>query len=300
MRFSKARARRVVRRSTLRPALERLEDRVVPTTSAVVTFGGNAQHTSIYQPAAQNLSTIRWQTPVDLDPQYSGTDLNIHYGAPLITSANTVLVPVKTGATNGFEVNAYNGTTGAAMYSLTTDYILPSHDWTPSYSPALAISSLRHAPVLRRGRRHRLLHQQSRFQHPGHSGPTGLLHQPVQLPGQCRRLQLHGLHRHTAHQRQQRRHLLRLPRPGHGPCSPEYHPERLRSHRPQRQRHLCPGRQRRRRRQHRLGLAQRRPRPEQRRQHPVRAREIRQHRLLRLPARPGQHHPGHEIQGVFE
>lgn len=140
MRFSKARARRVVRRSTLRPALERLEDRVVPTTSAVVTFGGNAQHTSIYQPAAQNLSTIRWQTPVDLDPQYSGTDLNIHYGAPLITSANTVLVPVKTGATNGFEVNAYNGTTGAAVYSLTTDYILPSHDWTPSYSPALAIS----------------------------------------------------------------------------------------------------------------------------------------------------------------
>ena len=94
MRFSKARGRRVVRRSTLRPALERLEDRVVPTTSAVVTFGGNAQHTSIYQPAAQNLSTIRWQTPVDLDPQYSGTDLNIHYGAPLITSANTVLVPV--------------------------------------------------------------------------------------------------------------------------------------------------------------------------------------------------------------
>ena len=188
MQSGKARDRRIVRRRTLRPFMEWLEDRAVPTTSAVITFGGNAQHTSIYQPAAQNLSTIRWQTPVDLAPQYSGTDLLIHYGAPLITSGNTVLVPVKTGATDGFEVDAYDGATGAAMYSLTTDYTLPSHDWTPSYSPALAISSsgtrLYYAGA--GGSVYYINNPDSST--PGDSGPTGLLHQPVQLPGQCQRL----------------------------------------------------------------------------------------------------------------
>jgi hypothetical protein len=128
-------------RYTAKLLLELLEDRAVPSTSAVTSFGGNSQHTAIFQPAAQNLSVIRWQTPVDLNPQYtSGGDLLIHYGAPLMTSANTVIVPVKTGATDGFEVNAYNGATGAFMYSLSTDYTLPSHSWTPSYSPALVIT----------------------------------------------------------------------------------------------------------------------------------------------------------------
>jgi hypothetical protein len=102
-----------------------------------VTFGGNAQHTSLYQPAAQDLSSIHWQTPVDLSPQYSGSDLLIHYGAPLLTGANTVLVPVKTGAAGGFEVNAFNGAGGAFLYSLPTDYLLPAHGWTPEYAPAL-------------------------------------------------------------------------------------------------------------------------------------------------------------------
>jgi hypothetical protein len=119
--------------------LEPLEDRAVPT-AAVTTFAGNAQHTAEFQPTAQNLSVIRWHTPVDLNPQYSGGSLLIHYGAPLITSANSVLVPVKTGASNGFEVNAYNGATGAFMYTESTDYILPNHNWTPSYSPTLVIT----------------------------------------------------------------------------------------------------------------------------------------------------------------
>jgi hypothetical protein len=128
-------------RYTAKLLLEFLEDRALPSTSAVTTFGGDAQHTAIFQPAAQNLSVIRWHAPVDLNPQYtSGGDLLIHYGAPLMTSANTVIVPVKTGATDGFEVNTYNGASGAFMYSLSTDYILPSHSWTPSYSPALLIT----------------------------------------------------------------------------------------------------------------------------------------------------------------
>jgi hypothetical protein len=135
------RTRRLGHRHRFIPRLEQLEDRTLPSSSAVTTFAGNAQHTADYQPAAQSLNSIHWQTPVDLQPQYSGSDLLIHYGSPLITANNTVLVPVKTGATGGFEINAFNGATGAPMYTLTTDYILPSHDWVPSYSPCLATTS---------------------------------------------------------------------------------------------------------------------------------------------------------------
>ena len=98
------------------------------------TFAGNAQHTSIYAAPAQNLNLIKWSTSIDLN----NTGALIHYGAPLVSAANTVFVPVKTGTTNGFRVDAIDGATGAAKYSLTTDYILPAHVWMPSYQPTIA------------------------------------------------------------------------------------------------------------------------------------------------------------------
>ena len=104
--------------------------------SSVPSFAGNAQHTSIYQPAAQNLNAIHWSTTIDLNN--SGNFA--HYGSPLITSANTVLVPVKT-ASDGFQVNAFDGSSGAAKYTLTTAYILPDYDWIPVYNPCLATGS---------------------------------------------------------------------------------------------------------------------------------------------------------------
>ena len=100
-------------------------------------YAGNAQHTALSGVASQPLGGIRWQTPVDLAPQYSGNDLLIHYGSPLITQANTVIVPVKTGATGGFEVQARSGADGSLMWTQTTDYALPPHRWTPGFSPAL-------------------------------------------------------------------------------------------------------------------------------------------------------------------
>jgi hypothetical protein len=63
-------------------------------------FAGNAQHTALSSVASQSLDGIRWRTPVDLSPQYTGNDLLIHYGSPLITGADTAIVPVKTGATD--------------------------------------------------------------------------------------------------------------------------------------------------------------------------------------------------------
>ena len=144
--------RRRTRRAKLtayRLRIEDLEARTLPSSGTVPTFGGNAQHTSLYAGPSQDLNQVLWHTPVDLNPQYSGTDLYIHYGAPLVTAGNTVIVPVKTGATDGFEVQAFDGATGGAAtiggtgtpkYTLSTDYTINglSYNWTPSFAPVLA------------------------------------------------------------------------------------------------------------------------------------------------------------------
>ena len=131
------------------PRIELLEARTLPNATAVPTFGANPQHTSLYAGPSQNLNEVLWHTPVDEQPNYQGGELFIHYGAPLVTATNTVIVPVKTGLTDGFEVNAFNGNTGGAAtvggagvpkYTLATDYTLTgmSYDWTPSFAPVLA------------------------------------------------------------------------------------------------------------------------------------------------------------------
>jgi hypothetical protein len=104
--------------------------------TTVSTFGGNAQHTSVYAATAQNLNAIRWSTAIDLNP----AGALAHFASPLLTPANTIVVPVKT-ATNGFQINVFNAANGSAKYSLTTDYILPFHNWILVYQPALATSS---------------------------------------------------------------------------------------------------------------------------------------------------------------
>ena len=84
-------------------------------------YAHDSQHDAAGSVASQSLNRVLWQTPVDLNPQYSGSSLNIHYGSPLITRSNTVIVPVKTGATNGFEVKALVATNGATKWVRTTD-----------------------------------------------------------------------------------------------------------------------------------------------------------------------------------
>jgi hypothetical protein len=101
------------------------------------TYGRNPQHTARAARPAQPLEEIHWHTPVDLDPQYSGSDLFIHYGTPLVTSRNAVVLPVKTGAGGGFRVEAHAGRTGELLWQLDTDYVLPGHDWTPSCGACL-------------------------------------------------------------------------------------------------------------------------------------------------------------------
>ncbi|HLX96118.1 MAG TPA: hypothetical protein VKU37_10285, partial [Verrucomicrobiae bacterium] len=100
-------------------------------------YAHDPQHDAIAPVASQPLNRILWHTPVDLNPQYSGGELLIHYGSPLITRSNTIIVPVKTGAMGGFEVDALTGGTGATNWVQSTDYVLPAHNWTPSFSPTL-------------------------------------------------------------------------------------------------------------------------------------------------------------------
>jgi hypothetical protein len=114
--------------------------RAAPTTTipagSVPSFAGNAQHTAIYQPTARNLNQILWSTTIDFNNSAGGA----HYGAPLITAANTLLAPVKI-AGDAFRVDAFDAATGAAKYSLATDYILPNHNWIPVYNPCLTTGS---------------------------------------------------------------------------------------------------------------------------------------------------------------
>src|SRR5438105_1222484 len=98
-----------------------------------LTFAGNAQHRSQYSAPAQHLNTVHWSTLVDLRNSGGGA----HYGAPLITASNTVLVPIRT-TTNTFLVSAFDGPTGRLKYTLSTDYILPSYGWVPVCQPVLA------------------------------------------------------------------------------------------------------------------------------------------------------------------
>jgi hypothetical protein len=109
-------------------------------TGAVVAWSAyahDAQHTSLAPVPSQPLSTILWQTPVDLQPQYTNNELLIHYGSPVITARDTVVLPVKTGATGGFRVDARLAADGSLLWSLPSDYILPSDHWTPPFGPAL-------------------------------------------------------------------------------------------------------------------------------------------------------------------
>ena len=109
------------------------------------SFAHDAQHTGLSSVAAQDLGVIRWQTPVDLNPPRF---LAIHYGSPVITQANTVLVPVKTTTNGGYRVDAHAPSNGAVKWTQTTDYLLPPYGtgWIPSFNAALTSANRLYFP----------------------------------------------------------------------------------------------------------------------------------------------------------
>lgn len=96
-------------------------------------YAGNAQHTAPAPAKGQRLKLVHWQTAVDLKPQYSGDSLLIHYGSPMITASNTLLLPVKTGNVGAFRMEAHDGATGATLWQRSTDFVFAPHDWMPSF-----------------------------------------------------------------------------------------------------------------------------------------------------------------------
>lgn len=69
-------------------------------------------------------------------PGSADGEILIHYGSPLVTAANTVIVPVKTGA-NSFRVEAHEGATGKKVWSQVTGYQAPSAGFIPALGAAL-------------------------------------------------------------------------------------------------------------------------------------------------------------------
>src|SRR5580704_2175255 len=108
-------------------------------TGAWLTHSHDEQHTGLSTVQSQSLSSIHWHTPVDLHPP--GGEIFIHYGSPLVTAANTVIVPVKTGD-NSFRVEAINGATGKRVWTTKTGWQAPQADFIPGLGPTISGNQL--------------------------------------------------------------------------------------------------------------------------------------------------------------
>ena len=105
-----------------RPAgltLEALEPRwLLSGSPAWSDFAHDAQHSGLADVPSQSLDGIAWQTPVDRRG-YS----DVHEGSPVVTRANTVVVPVRAGRfSSTFEVKGFDGADGTLLWSQTSDY----------------------------------------------------------------------------------------------------------------------------------------------------------------------------------
>lgn len=112
-------------------------------------FARDAQHSALGAVATQDLNRIAWRTPVDLAPPYRADGaLLAHYGSPVISSNNTVVVPVKTALAGGFRIEARAGGNGVLLWQADSDYRLPpGSTWVPSWNPALDAANRLHAPA---------------------------------------------------------------------------------------------------------------------------------------------------------
>jgi len=116
-------------------------------------FARDAQHSDLGLTlaqggvAAQNLTQIAWETSIDLAPV---TTAATHYGTPMITSKNTVLVPVKTTTAGAFQMEARQGGNGKLVWTATSDYLfptfLPNYNWLPSFGATLTPANRMYMP----------------------------------------------------------------------------------------------------------------------------------------------------------
>jgi hypothetical protein len=108
-------------------------------TGAWLTHSHDEQHTALSTVQSQRLVSIHWHVPVDLAPPQG--EILIHYGSPLVTQANTVIVPVRTG-TNTFRVEAHSGATGKRLWIENTSYQAPAASFVPGLGPTISGNQL--------------------------------------------------------------------------------------------------------------------------------------------------------------
>jgi hypothetical protein len=117
------------------------------TGPAWFSYGHDAQHTAASAIASQDLGHIAWTTPVDLAPQYTASGaLLTHYGSPVVTTHNTVVLPVKTAAAGGYRAEGRKGADGTLIWTMVTGYVTPPHNWLPPYNLLLTQPGRLYAP----------------------------------------------------------------------------------------------------------------------------------------------------------
>ena len=87
------------------------------------SFARDPQHSGVGAIATQDLNRIVWHKFIDLVPPYVGDNLFIHYGSPVITDQNTVVLPVRTSASGSFAIEARSGGNGALIWSQASDFV---------------------------------------------------------------------------------------------------------------------------------------------------------------------------------
>jgi hypothetical protein len=100
-------------------------------------YAHDPQHTCTAVGASLLPQQVRWKTSVDLSLINNSGSIYIHYGTPVITRLNTVLVPVKTTSSGNYRVDAHSAASGTTLWSATSDYALPAHDWVPIFGITL-------------------------------------------------------------------------------------------------------------------------------------------------------------------
>ena len=102
-------------------------------------YGRDPQHSCLSARDSQAPQRIRWKTTVDHSiPPDNTQEILIHYGTPVITRVNTVIVPVKTSGNGDYQVEARRATDGTTLWtSPISDYALPSHSWVPVFGMTL-------------------------------------------------------------------------------------------------------------------------------------------------------------------
>jgi hypothetical protein len=112
-----------------------LAPNAIAQTGAWLTHSHDEQHTALSTVESQALDTIHWHVPVDLHPPEG--EILIHYGSPLVTAANTVIVPVKTN-TNTFRIDARDGATGQRLWTQSTGWQAPEASFVPGLGPTIS------------------------------------------------------------------------------------------------------------------------------------------------------------------